>query len=975
MPSHRQVIAASLLPQAVPGSTVRARHLDGSRCRQYFTAGGFFATSSSKMRQADLVKAAALTVDVDAYDWKGAAIWGEDRDERKQAMRNASAEDVLGWMKEVRFVETVLEQAGFEGLPRPNRILYTGQGINLVYWIEDAIGWTSGDGWTADRMKATVKRFHAARPDLWWWDSSAKDIGTRIFPLPTLPHRDTGKIVRVLDSHDNIVPLAPWFDKLEAAYPVPKKIKKAPTTARKRSRSKCGPAPSGSTWTTVIHDPGLHPDFDIGGRGVCPVCDGSGYRRLDAEHYSCFSCRTHFRVVPVEARPEAPSEGATKIPLDEHGRAKWPDVVPTHLVNKGKTGAGKTFLMRQVRDDWSTGPHRRVVAVAPTLALAGGLASRLDLQHADARNNRTWKNGSLVTCFAGLVAKTAGLNDGALAGTCLLVDEVESCLLQLYGMLSGDRAREAYNVLLHLVAGAGRVFLGDAHAGPVTRKMIEDVDVLRASRGLEPLDWTTWTTEKTRFAFSFVSPVTRKTKKGDEVLVRSSDAEHRGLIFERLQAGKRLAIYCPGRDAAIGLGRAIRKEFKSKKIAVVVGSTSREKEADLSVEGLTADVLIYNNAMSTGVSYDREHYDEVHLLLGRGTVADGISVEQAAHRIRKPKSKTITISGTVGAVVDDWRIDPEAHIARGVERFAATAVSVAKWSGLKLASDWFCSAESRRLGAIQATIIASRYARGYRWLVYYLAARHDFVETRGVENESFVDESRAARDQVKIEEAKAIAAAPAMSDTMADIIETRGADTEDEYHSFEARMVTRVLGDAFTDADEDERTELVLRTKHDQLATKARTFAAVWMLLQDDPDLRRQLAAAEVARNRESTVIAEKLTIPEASVVLEVLKQLGQAGEEDGRLYCDRETASRIVGHCQPIAERYGVKMRRNGTRRPIQQVNAWLSTAGLRLRSVREHRGARRYFLAKSDFDYMSRLSGAYVERWTTKDNKLLTA
>jgi hypothetical protein len=118
---------------------------------------------------------------------------------------------------------------------------------------------------------------------------------------------------------------------------------------------------------------------------------------------------------------------------------------------------------------------------------------------------------------------------------------------------------------------------------------------------------------------------------------------------------------------------------------------------------------------------------------------------------------------------------------------------------------------------------------------------------------------------VKIEEAKAIAAAPAMSDTMADIIETRGADTEDEYHSFEARMVTRVLGDAFTDADEDERTELVLRTKHDQLATKARTFAAVWMLLQDDPDLRRQLAAAEVARNRESTVIAEKLTIPEAS--------------------------------------------------------------------------------------------------------------
>ena len=974
MERHRQIIAESLLPQAVPGSTVRARHLDGSRCRQYFTAGGFFKTSSPKMRQADLVKACALTIDVDAYDWQGAGIWGETRDERKQAMRNASEEDVLEWMRRVGFVETVLEQAGFEGLPRPNRILYTGQGINLVYWLEDAIGWTSGDGWTADRMKATIKRFHAARPDLWWWDSSAKDIGTRIFPLPTLPHRDTGKVVRVLDSHDNIVPLEAWFDKLEASYPVPKKVKRAPTSTKAR-RAKVGPAPDGATWSTVIHDAGLHPDFEIGGRGVCPVCDGSGYRRLDAEHYSCFSCRTHFRVVPLEARPTPERKTATRIPLDEHGRAQWPKEVPSHTVNTGRTSCGKTHLMEQITDAWTTGFHRRVIAVAPTLALAGGMADRLGLAHADARSSKTWKNGSLVTCFAGLVAKTAGLHGDKLEQTCLLVDEVESCLLQLYGMLSGDRAREAYNVLLHLVAGAGKVFLADAHAGPVTRKMIADVDVLRASRGLEPLTWSTWTTEKQRFSFRFVSPVTRKTKKGDEVLVRSSDAEHRGLIFERLQAGKKLAIYCPGRDAALGLGRAIRKRFKRAKIAVVVGSTSREKEADLSVEGLTADVLIYNNAMSTGVSYDVEHYDEVHLLLGRGTVADGISVEQAAHRIRKPKTKTITISGTVGAVVDDWRTDPAAHIARGVERFAATAVEVAKWSGLKLASDWFSSAESRRLGEIQATVIASRYARGYRWLVYYLAARHDFVETTGVANDSFVDESRAARDLVKLEEAKAIANATPMSDAAADIVETRGADTESEYHSFEAKMVSRVLGGAYTTADETERIELVMKTKHDSLAVKTRTFAAALMLLQDDDGFRRQLATAEVRANVHATAVASKLTIPEASVIVAVLRELGKTGEEDGRLYCGRRRAGEIVDAVRPIAERYGVKIRRDAERRPLQQIGAWLTDGGLRLRSIREHGRPRRYYLAKSDVDYMSRLSAAYVERWTTEQKTLLTA
>ena len=180
MIGHNYSIAASLLPQESPGSRIRVRHLDGKIGRQYFTAGGFFSESSSKMRQADLVKACALTIDVDAYDWSGASQWGEDRDARKKAMRAASEAEVLAWFDASGFVEVVREEAVRVGLPsRPNRILYTGQGINLVYWIEDAIGWTSGEGWTADRMKATIKRFHAARPDLWFWDSSGERLSVR----------------------------------------------------------------------------------------------------------------------------------------------------------------------------------------------------------------------------------------------------------------------------------------------------------------------------------------------------------------------------------------------------------------------------------------------------------------------------------------------------------------------------------------------------------------------------------------------------------------------------------------------------------------------------------------------------------------------------------------------------------------------------------------------------------------------------
>lgn len=968
MNGHNYDIAASLLPQASPGSRIRVRHLDGNIGRQYFTAGGFFSEKSSKMRQADLVKACALTIDVDAYDWSGASMWGEDRDARKKAMRDASEAAVLAWFDASGFVEVVREEAVRVGLPsRPNRILYTGQGINLVYWIEDAIGWTSGEGWTADRMKATIKRFHAARPDLWFWDSAAKDLGTRIFPLPTKPHRDTGKIVRVLESHDQVQPLADWFAELEAAYPVPKKVRRAPTSQPVKKKRSTSQSVKSGAWSTVIHDPLIHPDFEVGGRGKCPACDGSGYRRLDEAHYSCFSCRTHFRVVPAAAHPTDEEPGTRKIALAPDGRALWPRDVPTHLVNKGGTGTGKTYLMERVSADWSTGSHRRVVAVAPTLALAGGLADRLGLQHADAKSSRTWRNGSLVTCFAGLVSKTAGIHGDELANTCLLIDEVESCLLQLFGMLSGDRAREAYNILIDLVAGAGRVFLADAHAGAVTAAFIEDVDAYRRARGEEPTSFETWTTEKTRFDFVFVSPVTRKTRKGDEVLVRSSDAEHRGLLLERIEAGKRLAIYCPGRDAALGLARAIRKKTPSKKVVVVVGATSREDENDLSEAGLTADVLIFNNAMSTGVSYDREHYDEVHLLLGRGTVADGISVEQAAHRIRRPKTKTITISGTVGAVVDDWRTNPKKHIEAAVARFAAAVVSVHEWSGLKLASDWFSSAESRRLGAIQATIVASRYARGYRWLIYYLAARHNFVHSVGRTNDDFVDATRAERDAVKMEAAKSVAAAEPLTPLEAERVERIGADTRAEYDALQARKMTSIFGDAYAAAEDEEKVELVYQTQNDALARKTRTFAVVWLLLNDDnPDNLRAAAAGEVRTNATSTVMSASLSIPTANVVVDLVRGIGRLGRvEDGRVYVDRPTAAKIVELATPVAERNGIGRRSDVARNPIRQIQAWIEPAGLRLRSVRPAGQARQYFLARSDMERLSRLAKEYVDKW----------
>ena len=159
--SHYSSIAATLLPQAPDGAEVRFRNLYGTKGAQPCSSGGFFGghKSASGMTQADLTKAAALTIDVDAYDWEGGVErWGATRDERKAAMRAASAGEVIAWMKATKFRDVVFAEAVKVGLPeKPNRVIYSGQGLCLVYWLGDDIGWADENKgeWTPARMNCT----------------------------------------------------------------------------------------------------------------------------------------------------------------------------------------------------------------------------------------------------------------------------------------------------------------------------------------------------------------------------------------------------------------------------------------------------------------------------------------------------------------------------------------------------------------------------------------------------------------------------------------------------------------------------------------------------------------------------------------------------------------------------------------------------------------------------------------------------
>lgn len=972
--------AISLFPQPPADTKVMCRrfHSAGDVYRQWFTSGGFFVGSSDNMRSESLAKVSALTIDVDAYEWAAPAAterWGATRDERKAAMRAASEEEVLQWMLDSSFVDIVVAEAAAAGLPAaPNRLLYTGQGLCLIYWTAPDEGGVS-DAWGPLRMKEAIKRFIAADAmSLWWWDKSAKDVGTRLVPIPGTRHRVTGKHIALVRRHDHVVPLTGWFEKLDAAYPPVKKTAK-PRAARTKAPPASGAAPV--TWTVITFDPAKHPVLEVGeSADECPLCGGSGYKRLCVEHYSCFSCSTQFQVrdttfsftLDFSAKAERP-EGYVE--LTSAGHALWPSSTPLRLVNKARTGSGKTELMKRERLAWAPPSDwtARVLAVCPTIALAGNLSARLDVPHADAQSGLTLAQDSMACCFASLAAKAGGAPLHVLKRTFLMMDEAESCLNQLYGMFDGGKGREALNLLIHIAAYAGKVMLADANAGPVCAQFVAEVDAYAAAQGIEAPKWDVWYTDPHKHDFRYVAPVVKTNKKGEQFIVASSDAMHKGLIFKQLEDGLRLWIYIPGRETAMGFAAIVRERFPNKSVGVVVGNRSNDNQHDFSQEALTHDVIIFNNAMATGVSYDvPDHYDCGHVLLGQGAVTDGAHIEQAVHRVRRPKSKVITISGVERPQVKDWRCTRDGHLTRAVDALVGGAKTVQHLAGLTLAGDYMVSAEAKRLAVMQATILAGRFCNGFRWVIPWLEQTHNLTVIDGVADKQFCKDVADARARIELEEAWAIARAQPLSEAEVRRVEAHRPDTEDEYHAFKAAKMGGIYGDAFLQADEAEKARIAHETKRGRLVQKTRAYAAACMLLNGGKD-RVAVAAAEVRANREQTVMTARLTLPAAQCFLAALGALGATGfDEQGRALITIPMARTAALAALPHMKAAGLRPRSDWAPHPMRQLSTLLSLAGLKLRSVRTGpKGARTraYFITSADLDRLNRLATPIMRRW----------
>ena len=983
--THSQVIAKSVLPQVPNGLEVRTRSLHGPSGHQEMTAGGFFTLGAKRhgasgMAAKDVTKVAAFTVDVDVYNWNDAraiARWGPDAEGlkvnaiRKAAMRDASEDEVKDWFAEIGMVEIAQAAAAEVGLPaKANRVLYTGQGLCLIYWCEDDFGWVDSEWSPKDMLSAVTRLYNGMKAEgtaPWWWDAAAKDVGTRIFPLPGSKHRDTGKTVCVLTGHDEITPLRPWFDAIDEKYPKEIVVKENGRTKRIKVKD--------TDWEKVDFDPAEHPYLNDGESGskkgiACPTCGGSGYKRQCEEHISCYSCHTQF-VFRTTATPSGPLPTVTSfLALTDQGHAKWPQSIPSHVVNAARTGSGKTELMSRERDAWMPKnifpTHKRVIAIAPTILLANNLANRLNINHLAATTSHLRPTDSFSTCFAGLHTKIKFASGQVMTGTYVMVDEVEAVLSQLNGMLKPKDGVHTYNMLIGLVARAARVMLCDAHAGPATTQFLLDVNAFRQAENLPPIVWDRWETVPHTHTFEYIPAV----KDGSRTL--SSNHLHKGRIHQAIADGKKLAIYVPSRDEALGFTHTLRKSFPTKDIRVIVRAEASDQPNDCSEAALTADVLVYNNAMGSGVSYDLVgHYDEVHLIMGRGAISDAHSVEQALHRIRHPNSKTYVISGVESKPITGQRCNPQYHLRLGVQRLerGQAALDMLSNDKINMIGTELCSNEALRLAKQQATIIASRFEHGFRWVLSYLGQHHKFIAGFGEQNDAFVEEIQDERSKLVRKEAIEIAKAQPLTDEQADVVRRRGtADTLAERYSYRAYQMTSAYGTAYSGVSVGERADLVIEAKKG-LLEKAKFFAGTMILLNGQAAEKKKLQRTEARGNAKQTVVTAKFTVGDMMVFAGLLGYIAKHGLDDGiRFEVPSNVAADAFAAQRRLMKKVGFVSREDTKANPIRALGALLKRAGLGWRvEKRGPKGAqtRHYFLYKADVARMNLLSTVQRERW----------
>jgi hypothetical protein len=939
---HLRPLAGSLLPAPPSGSVIKVRGLDATDerlMRRYpacaMSAGGAFHQVAGEewnrmSAMLDLVKILAITVDVDlkAHPMLGAAL-GLPQDQIKKALYGLTQAQIEQAIKVTDFYDAAMDGAADLGFPaEPNRLVFTGHGCCMIYWLDDQSGWADphrGSGMSKDRIKAVVNTIHEQHSELglWWWDDKAKDVGTRIFPLPGEFHRNCGdprfeplgKWVELRSAHDRVE--TGWLEELERRFPpVPEKAKRS--SGRKSSSrapaaaevTRSEPKPKG--WSYSDWTPEMAPfELELNGRGSCP--------KLEPLIHLCFKCGTKFLkrdpdVVRLQAEPPAPEHegGVVEILTDERGYALFPDESPEVVVIKTGTGSGKTHYMAQRADQWRARngapdelvePQDRwtVLGLAPTKNLATQAAARWGIPYAGANDSRRFHHGSATTCFAAVSTFAAGCVPEDLARCLVIIDELEPQCRQVVSMLKGSRSTDSHSMLTYILAHAGAVIIGDAHASEVTAQILEHANIKRRFKNKSPRAFSTWTAPRKRYEIRYVNPVDEVNRSDNAERKASSYGQHLDLIRHELSLGMRPAIFCASKYIAMALHEVLGSVFPERTGYCVVGGKGTDEYQDLSQEALTADWLIYTTAMSTGVSYDVPgHYSGTHVILEQGFgYLTGPVIEQAIHRVRKPITPTITISGVWTELQDhSWMADPQQVLLRAARKETTCRDLAERLAEIGKRSKRRDAFDMEQLALTQATALASDVRHGLKAVLAWLELHHDFTfydlpDEVDVGMRALVSE---ACKRIKDEEAADTAEQVPLKPWQRDQVMARGHRNENERRRLNKTLAVDLYGDAYDGLAVGRKVKTTRRHLFSSLEEEVIIAARVKAMVEDPSVGIIKTLKSDEKRNRHSTFVVSERFSSRVGAVWRVLREIFDSGDPSASSWeITPELAERII--------------------------------------------------------------------------------
>jgi hypothetical protein len=289
---------------------------------------------------------------------------------------------------------------------------------------------------------------------------------------------------------------------------------------------------------------------------------------------------------------------------------------------KSQLGTGKTYACDKFLRALDPA---NCIAITPRVSLARACRARLK---ANGCGDYTLylESGTRVIVADQVVCQLDSLSRIGRDYDVVVLDEIESILIQTQSSQIVEHVRiDIVNRLISLIRNASVLICSDGHLQSST---IEYIDKIRSD------------------ALPMVMCNERKAYVDYTAVISAKISEWEHAIATALCVGKRIVIATNSRSYAVEL----RDKIRSKNTNLSIGLyTSRLEETEririfdnIHEEFSKHDVIIYTSTISSGVSFEAEHFDSIfaHYFAGVGTVCEGI---QMLHRVRTLGDCTVNI--------------------------------------------------------------------------------------------------------------------------------------------------------------------------------------------------------------------------------------------------------------------------------------------------------------------------------------------